>query len=272
MELPAADPWFTIEEVEPGVFRLAEPHLQRLWRANVFLVKGRDRALLVDSGMGVGDLRGALAPLVDKPVILFTTHNHIDHIGGHRQFADAEVVIHPAEAAGLIAPEAPRGLRYDDFDAVTRASFEAAGFATDGLFIDALPHPGYDPTAHRFEGVEPTRLIEEGDLIDLGDRAFTVLHLPGHSPGSIALWDANSGTLIAGDAIYDGVLVDTMPCSHIPTYIATMERLATLPVRIVHGGHRASFGPARMGEIIADYLASRRQGVSPPPTGTPIRF
>jgi glyoxylase-like metal-dependent hydrolase (beta-lactamase superfamily II) len=272
-QLPVARCWFSVEATAPGLFRITEPHLARLWRANVFVVKGRERDLLVDSGMGVGDIRAALAPMLDKPLILFTTHNHLDHIGGHRQFTDAEILIHRAEADGLRAPAGPRGLRYDDFDSATRSSFEEAGFAADGLFIDAVPEAGYDPAGHRFEGTRPTRLVDEGEVIDVGDRRFTVLHLPGHSPGSIALWDDVDGVLIAGDTIYDGVLVDTMPCSDVASYLATMERLRSLPVQVVHGGHRASFGRARMLEIIDDYLATRRDGVRREPmVAPPIRF
>ncbi len=270
--LPVADPWFTCTEVERGVLQFTEPHVARLWRANVFFILGRDRHLLVDSGMGVGDLRAALARWLDRPVVLATTHNHIDHVGGHWQFQDAEILVHPAEADGLRSPVAPRGLRYDDFDPITRASFQAAGFATDGLFIDALPHPGFDPITHRYAGVEPSRLVDEGDVIDLGDRRFAVLHLPGHSPGSIGLWEEASGTLVAGDAVYDGILVDTMPCSHIPSYIATMERLRALPARIVHGGHRSSFGRDRMTAIIDDYLTTRRGGPRPEVERAAITF
>jgi glyoxylase-like metal-dependent hydrolase (beta-lactamase superfamily II) len=105
--------------------------------------------------------------------------------------------------------------------------------------------------------LSPSRLVGEGEVIDLGDRRLTVLHVPGHPPGSIALWDAADGALFAGDAIYDGVLVDTLDGSDIPTYLATMERLRNLPVRVAHGGHRASFGRDRMVAIIDDYIASR---------------
>ena len=70
-----------------------------------------------------------------------------------------------------------------------------------------------------------TRTVEEGDVIDLGDRRFEVLHLPGHSPGSIGLWEAESGVLFSGDAIYDGPLLDELPGSDIPIYVATMKRL-----------------------------------------------
>ncbi|MEJ0007003.1 MAG: MBL fold metallo-hydrolase [Steroidobacteraceae bacterium] len=83
-----------------------------------------------------------------------------------------------------------------------------------------------------------TRLVDEGDVIDLGDRVFEVLHLPGHSPGSIGLLESRTGTLFSGDAIYDGPLLDDIPGSDIAAYIRTMRRLLTLSVTVVlgHGG------------------------------------
>jgi glyoxylase-like metal-dependent hydrolase (beta-lactamase superfamily II) len=84
-----------------------------------------------------------------------------------------------------------------------------------------------------------------------------VLHLPGHSPGSIGLWEAASGTLFSGDAIYDGPLLDELPESSIVDYCATMERLLTLPVTVVHAGHDPSFGRQRLHELARMYLARR---------------
>jgi glyoxylase-like metal-dependent hydrolase (beta-lactamase superfamily II) len=265
LPLPVAPgPWFEVAEVEPGVFRLREPHAVRLMRANLWLVRGRDRDLLVDTGMGVGDLAAALAPLVRNPLVLFTTHAHIDHIGGHRALRDAglcaEILVHPAEARLLADPWPRWTLTYESFAPADRESLREAGFDTDGWLIDALPHPAYDPAAYVLEGVEPTRLIDEGEQVDLGDRRLAVLHLPGHSPGSMALLDEATGTLFAGDAVYDGIIVDTTPFAHVPTYLRTMRRLRGLPVRVVHGGHRESFGRDRLAAICDAYLASRGGG------------
>ena len=52
-------------------------------------------------------------------------------------------------------------------------------------------------------------------MVDIGNRHFEVLHLPGHSPGSIGLWEEASGTLFSGDAVYDGPLLDELPTSNI---------------------------------------------------------
>jgi glyoxylase-like metal-dependent hydrolase (beta-lactamase superfamily II) len=86
---------------------------------------------------------------------------------------------------------------------------------------------------------------------------FEILHLPGHSPGSMGLWEASSGTLFSGDAIYDGPLLDELPGSDIETYVRTMRRLAKLPARIVHAGHDPSFDGARLRELAQEYLDRR---------------
>jgi len=81
-----------------------------------------------------------------------------------------------------------------------------------------------------------------------------VLHLPGHSPGSIGLWEAANGTLFSGDAVYDGPLLDQLDRSNVADYCNTMERLLELPVEVVHGGHEPSFGRERLREIARSYL------------------
>jgi len=84
-----------------------------------------------------------------------------------------------------------------------------------------------------------------------------VLHLPGHSPGSIGLWEAATGTLFSGDAIYDGPLLDDLPDSDIAVYCRTMERLLRLPARVVHGGHDPSFDGDRLRSLARAYLDRR---------------
>lgn len=140
------------------------------------------------------------------------------------------------------------------YDAEARAGLAAAGYDISGGLLTAAPTRGFDLGSHRLQGAEPTRLLREGDRVDLGDRAFEVMHLPGHSPGSIALWEPATGTLFSGDAIYDGPLLDDLPGSDVAAYRRTMERLLTLPVSTVHAGHDPSFGRERLAEIARAYL------------------
>src|ERR1700758_2652052 len=102
--LPVQDPWFQVTQLAPNFFRITEPHCDRWVRANSFLILGRERDILVDSGMGVAALRSVVARLPSRPRLVFTTHAHIDHVGSHPEFVDCEILVHPAEADDLARP------------------------------------------------------------------------------------------------------------------------------------------------------------------------
>ena len=265
MSLPVATPWFTVDEVEDGVYRITEPHCHRLVRANCFLITGGDTDILVDSCLGVSALRPLVQTLSNKPLILFTTHTHADHVGSHPEFPDATVLVHPTEADDLRRPGV-KGLRFpprsqEQIDALRRGGIELTEF-----MVDAVPYPDYDVEAYGRAGVEPTRLVVEGDVIETGRHRFEVLHLPGHTAGGIGLWEARTGLLFSGDVIYDGVLIDTAPTSRVADYIATMKRLKHLPARLILGGHKDPMHGDRMIEIADRYLASKAAALpSPPP-------
>jgi glyoxylase-like metal-dependent hydrolase (beta-lactamase superfamily II) len=252
-----AERWFDRARVSDDITLLWEPHVVPFFRCNIWHVRGRDRDLLIDTGMGISSLRAAAADLLQKPVMAVATHVHVDHIGSHHEFE--HVVVHRTEAAGLREPSKPHTLIGDDFDATDLSGFSVPGYALPaGPMITAIPFAGYDLRRYRIRPAKVTRVVEEGDVIDLGDRHFEVLHLPGHSPGSIGLWEQSTGTLFSGDSIYDGPLLDEFPGSSIPDYVRTMQRLRDLPVRVVHGGHEPSFGRERFLTLIDAYLTRRR--------------
>lgn len=248
--------WFAVERETDGILRIWEPHVSRLFRANMFLVHGAERDLLVDAGMGVASLRRFIAGYTERPVTLLVTHAHVDHVGSAAEFSD-EILMHPLEAPVLSSPSADWSITFDDYPPTKRDQLRAAGFDASGLAIAALPHEDYDPEDWHVAPTRATHQINDGDLVDLGDRRFRVLHLPGHSPGSIGLWEEETRTLIGGDAIYDGLIIDTLPESDPAAYADTMRRIRGLGARIVHGGHRESFGPVRVDEIVEKYLAGR---------------
>jgi glyoxylase-like metal-dependent hydrolase (beta-lactamase superfamily II) len=132
--------------------------------------------------------------------------------------------------------------------------------------LTALPHAGYDPYAYRVEPVTPTRIVDEGDVVDLGDRRLEVLHLPGHTPGEIGVWEEETATLFSGDCVYEsGILLDELPESNPADYARSMRRLRDVPARIVHGGHDDAFGRDRLLELIDAYLAARAPVTPPAP-------
>lgn len=248
--------WFSVTRPSPGVYRITEPRCHRMVRANCYLVLGAERDLLVDTGMGVAPLRPLLAELSEKPLAVFTTHSHIDHVGGHDEFAGLDVLVHPLEADALRRP-GPRGLRFPSRPPEQVEALRRSGIELTEFMVDAVPSADYDPDAYGRPSVEPSRLVDEGDIVDLGDRRFEVIHLPGHSPGSVGLWDARACHLFTGDALYDGVIVDTGPGASVSAYLPTMERLRRLPAREIFGGHNDPMTRERMIAVIDRYMASR---------------
>jgi glyoxylase-like metal-dependent hydrolase (beta-lactamase superfamily II) len=253
--LPIADRWFEVKRVSDDVTLLWEPHVIPLMRCNIWHVRGRDRDLMIDTGLGVGVLKEAARTLLDKPVTAVATHTHSDHIGGHHEFD--HTLVHELEADALRAPPGRSTLRYAEMDPEYVRSLNAAGYRLDGDLITALPWADYDMDAYKVRPAQASQIVRDGDEVDLGDRRFEILHLPGHSPGSIGLWEAASGTLFSGDALYDGPLLDEIAGADIADYVRTMKRLRELPVQVVHAGHDPSFGRERLVELVDAYLARR---------------
>jgi glyoxylase-like metal-dependent hydrolase (beta-lactamase superfamily II) len=246
-----AERWFEHEVVADGLVRITEPHVDPFLRANLFLVRGRERDLLVDSGLGIVPLREELTELFERPVLAVATHRHFDHTGGLYEFD--EVAVHRADAEAVANAEGFASLRSEDYD-----EHEFSGYDLPASLLSALPRAGFDLAEYEVRSAPPTRILEEGDVLDLGDRRLTVLHLPGHTPGEIGLWEEKTGTLFSGDCVYEsGILLDELPGSNIEDYVASMRRLLDVPVRVVHGGHDDSFGRERLLELIDAYLAKR---------------
>jgi len=253
MTLPLSTHWFERKSVDDDITLLWEPHVVELMRCNIWHVRGRDRDLVVDTGLGVMSLVDELQDLVDKSVTAVATHGHGDHIGSHHEFND--VLAHPAEADQLWTDPMETLDPLIAWGQTALTEIQASGYElTHPYFVTALP-AGVTIEGFRQTPAKVTRHIEEGDIVDLGDRHFEVLHVPGHSPGSIALWEERTGTLFSGDAVYDGPLLDTLDGSDIGQYCATMERLLELPVTVVHGGHDPSFDRHRLQQIARTYLA-----------------
>lgn len=255
MGVKIAQHWFENQRVGDDITHIWESYVDRFIRCNIWHVRGRDRDLLIDTGLGISSLREAVRDLLEKPVIAVATHFHFDHVGGMHEFETR--VIHRLEGDMLERPPGWGALRAADFPEPLLRHFEEAGYEVPEELLAAYPRAGFDPAKYTVPPALPTWLVDAGDIIDLGDRAFEVLHLPGHSPGSIGLWEAKTGTLFSGDTVYDGPLLDELPGSNIDDFIDTMGRLRELPVTVVHGGHEPSFGRERFIELIDGYLKRR---------------
>lgn len=248
-----AERWFEFESVDNEITHIWEPYSDPLIRCNIWHIKGRDRDMLVDTGLGIVSLKEAAKIIFDKRLTAVATHTHFDHIGGMHEFDDR--VVHKLEAKNMTEAIDGMVLRVSGFNQNDIEIMREAGYALkDEELISALPTNEFDMDTHTLEPASPTWTVDEGDVIDLGNRVFEVIHLPGHTPGSIGLWEENTGILFSGDAVYDGPLLTIYPDANIDEYIETMIRLRDLPVIVAHGGHDPSFGRERLIEIIDHYL------------------
>ncbi len=243
MKKPVATDWFEVRQLADGISHIRERHVGDWLRCNIWHVRGRDRDILIDSGMGLHPLKADIAALAERPVTAISSHAHFDHIGGAHEFD--ERLGHHAEAH----------IHADPSWTNTAANRHWIRAET----ISALPHEGYDIDTFEIAPAPLTGYLDEGDVVDLGDRVFNVFHLPGHSPGSIALYEEKTGIMLSGDVVYDGDLFDTIYHSDQEVYRQSLKRLREMPVSVVHAGHGGSFDRDRLKLIIDEYFAGGRR-------------
>lgn len=241
MTLKVAGQWFEIKKFSNDITLIREPYVLGGAFTNMWHIRGRDKDLLLDTGMGVLSLREHVTILREKPIVCVASHCHFDHIGGHHEFE--ETVIHESEAAYL------ESANHND---ISLTDFRDNSF-------DALPYAGFDISTYTIQGVRPTKTVKDDDILDLGDRSLQVLHLPGHSPGSIALWEEKTGILLTGDVVTEGQLLDELLHSSKDDYLQSLARLRGIKAKIIYPGHYEPFSRIRFQQLIDEYIDGKRK-------------
>jgi glyoxylase-like metal-dependent hydrolase (beta-lactamase superfamily II) len=229
MSATGADGWFYTRALAPDVWLIAEP--QHVYS---YLVRGTDRAVVLDTGMGVAPIRPLVERLAGMPVDVVNTHYHFDHVGGNHEFD--RIAIHEI-GAPLISQEVPRevtdeylGYAQRQLDAVERIRPLDREF-TWLLGPESVPRPfppGFRPEQWEYVPTAATETLRDGDRVDLGGRSLTVIHAPGHSPDGICLLDERTGILFAGDSANAGPIYAHFPDSDLEALATSTRRLADL--------------------------------------------
>lgn len=134
-----------------------------------YLLIGEEKAMLIDTAYGEGNLREYVEQITDKPVMVVNTHGHFDHTGGNAQWEEAYL----SEASSK-----------DCKIAFTQDMYEK---------MKEKSYPDYK-----------VNIVSEGYKFDLGGRTVEVIDIPAHHEGSIALLDSGSKFLFTGDELEAG--------------------------------------------------------------------
>ncbi len=201
--------WFEIYRISPRVIAIYEPG--QFEEVISFLILGDERALLFDSGLGIGDMRDVVTGLTDLDIVLLNSHTHYDHVGGNYQFDTIWGMDTP------FSRERAKGL---DHDAVAEA-------VSEGWIWKPLP-AGFSKAAYSSRPWSFDRYVTDGMQIDLGGISLEVLATPGHAPDCISLLDRHNRMLFTGDTFYLAALYTHLEGSSLADYTATAQRLAPL--------------------------------------------
>jgi glyoxylase-like metal-dependent hydrolase (beta-lactamase superfamily II) len=223
--IPIRDPWFEVYEPAPNVFAIYEPHQSE--EVISYLIIGQKRALLFDTGMGIGDIRKATGELTKLPIVVLNSHTHNDHVGGNWQFDTIYAIDTDFTRTNA------RGSRDD----------AQAEIAPDQI-CGSLPS-GFDARTY---GTRPWKIAaytHDGDHFDLGGRVIEVIATPGHTSDAITLIDRGNGLLFTGDTYYPAPIWLYRPETDLDAYAASISRLAALApqVKLVLGAHNIPVAP-----------------------------
>jgi glyoxylase-like metal-dependent hydrolase (beta-lactamase superfamily II) len=208
-------PWFEVYRLRPDLYAIYEPG--QFEEVISYLILGRERALLFDTGLGIGDITTAVRAVTDLPVWVLNSHSHYDHIGGNHVFE---------RIYGLDLPytrERASGLPH-----------EAVAEAVAPGWIWKPTPPGFDPANYRIRPYDIDRVVDEGFTLDLGGRTLEVLLTPGHAPDSLCLLDRANRLLFTGDTFYPAPLYTHIPGADFAAYRRSARRLAGLAPLVDH--------------------------------------
>ena len=162
-KMDVSDGWFDVYQLPGHVYAFYEPRQEQ--EVLSYLIVGEKRALLFDSGLGIGKLGEIVRRLTALPVVVLNSHTHFDHVGGNSEFTEI----------------------YGVDSAFTRDNAE--GYPNAYMLKNAGPSGACPPLPAGFDfarySIKPFHIahtVHDGEIIDLGGRKLEVLLTPGHTP------------------------------------------------------------------------------------------
>ena len=239
-----ADKWFEVYRIRPGIFAIYEPHQEE--EVISYLIVGTKQALLFDTGMGISNIKKVVEELTQLPVSVINSHTHNDHVSDNWRFNRIYGMDTPftrEHAKGTVAA--------------------AQEEITPGSICGELP-AGFDAKSYAVKPFHITDWIHGGEKIDLGGRVLEVIPAPGHTPDSIALWDAQNALLFTGDMYYPGPIFLFRPETDLDAYEASIAKMIALHAKLLLPAHNLpEADPADLPRVLAAMKQARSGTVKP---------
>jgi glyoxylase-like metal-dependent hydrolase (beta-lactamase superfamily II) len=202
--------WFKVYFVGDSVYAIAEPYNYQ--EIISYLIVGKQKALLFDTGMGLDSISLLAKELTTLPITVLNSHTHYDHIGGNNEF---ENVI--AMNTAFTKKNAANGYSHD----IMKGEVTPEAFCIKHL-------PNADTARYAIKPFTISRFINDGDTINLGEKILTVIAAPGHAPDAIALYDERAGYLWTGDSFYEGPIWLFAEGTDLAAYEKSIQKLSML--------------------------------------------
>lgn len=209
--------WFTIEKIDDNTFAISE--YKHVEKPHSYLLIGEKRALLIDSGLGVGNIKKEVEKLTNLNITVISTHVHWDHVGGHILFNDH--LVHEKEKTWI-----------------SDKPFFTLECIKNNLRrgVEEFPEE-FNIDDYKLFNKDDIKIVKDNDIIDLGGRKIKVIHTPGHSPGHICLYDLENKYLFTGDKAYNGTIFLFFPTSDPVVFKKSLEKIKDLEIRKILPGH-----------------------------------
>ncbi len=209
--------WFTVDKIDHDTFAISE---YKHWEeTHCYLLCGEEQAVLIDTGLGVANIKKIVSSITSLPIMVITTHIHWDHIGGHKYFDN--IAVHEAEKEWL-STKFPIPLQAVKHNLMCKPCEFPPDFSVDSYQITQCT---------------PQHILRDGDCLDLGNRKLTVIHTPGHSPGHCCFYEPQKGYLYSGDLIYSGCLDAFYPTTDPQLFWQSVKKIQTIKAKRILPAH-----------------------------------
>lgn len=214
-EIKTSKPWFKVYDVGHNTYAIDEPYN---WEETIaYLILGKEKALLFDTGMGLDTISSVVKELTKLPIVVLNSHTHPDHIGGNHEFS---YIL--AMNTRYTRINAANGYRHND----VKWEVSPAAFC-----LARLPHQ--DTAVYHIKPFKVSRFIKSGYTINLGGRKLQVIATPGHTPDAICLYDEKIGYLWCGDSFYEGPILLSSDGTDLKAYQQSIKKMAQLAAKSI---------------------------------------